>query len=291
MSNLTIPFYANQKPEDNELVLVVLTEINEEGSNFQGRLVEYPVNAFLRFEDATKKKRVASWNNILSLNREIIVRVDNIDFSKDAVQISLSYMDEKDKNDDKFKKNKLLVSMVKKIIFEMNNGFSINEVIPVYNNIWEKIFYKIDSKRHDEYESDNLPTLLDYSIQEIDELKEYFSINLNFYEKFKESLNEFVSEKTCKLISTIGIVSNSGVTTTIKLLKNILATIEYNYSLTYDYYKEKDKKAYPVFIFETLSIDSNEENHSSFIKMLETQSIKLNPKPFIKIFEKCKKVF
>jgi len=57
MSNITIPFYANQKPQSNELVLVVITEKSDEGSNFQGKLVEYPINAFLRFEDATKKKK------------------------------------------------------------------------------------------------------------------------------------------------------------------------------------------------------------------------------------------
>ena len=290
MSNLTIPFYANQKPQDNELVLVVLTDISEEGSNFQGRLVEYPINAFLRFEDATKKKRVTSWNNIVPLNKEIIVRVDDIDFSDDTVKVSLTYMDEKDKNDEKFKKNKSLVSLVKKIIFEMNNGFTINEVIPVFNNIWEKIFYKIDLKRIDEYNTDELPTLLDYCIQEIDMIKNLFEYDLKFYEKFKESLNELTLEKKHKLISIIGIISNGGVSSTIKLLENILVNITYKYSLVYDYYKEKDKKSYPVFIFETSSVDSGEINHTTFVNNLEIAAANLNPKSFIKTFQKCKKV-
>jgi len=290
MSNLTIPFYANQKPQDNELVLVVLTEISEEGSNFQGRLVEYPVNAFLRFEDATKKKRVTSWNNIVPLNRDIIARVDNINFSDDTVQISLTYMDEKDKNDDKFKKNKSLVSLVKKIIFEMNSGFTIDEVIPVFNDIWKKIFYKIDLKRIEEYELDELPTLLDYCIQEIDMLETVFEEDLIFHEKFKESLNQLTSEKTHKLISIIGIISNGGVSNTIKLLENILVNITHQYSLVYDYYKEKDKKSYPVFIFETSSVDSNEINHTAFVNNLELAASNLNSKSFIKTFQKCKKV-
>ena len=146
MSNLTKPFYANKKPQDNELVLVTITEINDSGSYFHGKLVEYSVNAFLRFEDATKKKRVTSWNNIIPLNKEIIARVDDINFSEDAVKISLTYMDEKDKDDSKFKKNRTLSSMVKKTIFELNNSFTINDVIPIYNDIWEKIFYKIGSR-------------------------------------------------------------------------------------------------------------------------------------------------
>jgi hypothetical protein len=99
-----------------------------------------------------------------------------------------------------------------------------------------------------------------------------------------------VSEKSCKLVSTIGIVSSNGVSSTKKLLEKILDDINYNYSLTYNYYKEKDKKSYPAYIFETLSIDSNEEDHSAFIKMLEVEGGKLNPKIFIKTFEKCKKV-
>lgn len=291
MSNLTKPFYANKKPQDNELVLVTITEINDSGSYFHGKLVEYSVNAFLRFEDATKKKRVTSWNNIIPLNKEIIARVDDINFSEDAVKISLTYMDEKDKDDSKFKKNRTLSSLVKKNIFELNNSYTINDVLPIYNDIWEKIIYKIDYKRHDEYEIEEMPMLLDYCIQEIDVLKEYFSENLPFYEKFKESLNELMSEKPYKLISTIGIISSIGVSSTVKLLESVLANINYKYSLTYDYYKEKDKKSFPAFVFETASNDSNEENHSSFIKMLETEGGKLNPKSFVKTFEKCKKVF
>ena len=290
MSNLTKPFYANKKPQANELVLVVLTEKSEEGSNFQGTLVEYPINAFLRFEDATKKKRVTSWINIVPLNKEIIARVDDINFSEDAVKISLTYMDEKDKDDSKFKKNRTLSSLVKKIIFELNNSFTIDDVIPIYNDIWEKIFYKIDSKRYDEYEIEEMPMLLDYCIQEIDVLKEYFSENLPFYEKFKESLNELNAEKPYKLISTIGIISSIGASSTVKLLESVLTNIKYKYSLTYDYYKEDGKKSFPAFVFETASNDSNEENHSSFIKMLETEGGKLNPKSFVKTFEKCKKV-
>lgn len=290
MSNLTKPFYTNKKPQANELVLVVLTEKSEEGSNFQGTLVEYLINAFLRFEDATKKKRVTSWINIVPLNKEIIARVDDINFSEDAVKISLTYMDEKDKDDSKFKKNRTLSSLVKKIIFELNNSFTIDDVILIYNDIWEKIFYKIDSKRYDEYEIEEMPMLLDYCIQEIDVLKEYFSENLPFYEKFKESLNELNAEKPYKLISTIGIISSIGASSTVKLLESVLTNIKYKYSLTYDYYKEDGKKSFPAFVFETASNDSNEENHSSFIKMLETEGGKLNPKSFVKTFEKCKKV-
>jgi len=290
MSNLMIPFYANQKPQANELVLVVLTEISEEGSNFQGRLVEYPVNAFLRFEDATKKKRVTSWNNIVPLNKEIIVRVDDTNFSEDTVKISLTYMDEKDKNDDKFKKNKSLVSLVKKNIFEMNNGFTIDAVIPVFNDVWKNIFYKIDLKRLDEYEVEDAPTMLDYCNQEIVELKNLFDFNKDFYEKFKESLNELSAEKQHKIISIIGIISNSGVSSTIKLLENIVVDLNIKYSLVYEYYKEKNK-SYPVFVLETSSVDSTELNHSGFISNLELEAAKINPKSFIKVFQKGKKVF
>ena len=49
MSNLTIPFYEDKKPQNNEIVSVIITGINNEGGFYEGKLIEYSTGLFLRF--------------------------------------------------------------------------------------------------------------------------------------------------------------------------------------------------------------------------------------------------
>ena len=59
------------------------------------------------------------------------------------------------------------------------------------------------------------------------------------------------------------------------LIKNVLEGITYKYSLKYSYYKKKnDTKTFPVYLFETSSEDTTEENHTSFIQNLKDKAIK-----------------
>jgi hypothetical protein len=96
-----------------------------------------------------------------------------------------------------------------------------------------------------------------------------------------------LEEKTFKMLSTIGIISNNGVENTTNLIRNVLEEITYKYSLKYSYYKKKnDSKTFPVYLFETSSEDTTEENHSNFIQNLKDRSVNAN----IHCFEQCKKI-
>jgi hypothetical protein len=88
------------------------------------------------------------------------------------------------------------------------------------------------------------------------------------------------------MLSTIGIISNNGVENSTNLIRDVLESITYKYSLKYSYYKKKnDTKTFPVYLFETSSEDSTEENHTNFIKELTDKAVNAN----IHCFEKCKK--
>ena len=93
MLKLECPFYEINKPSNTEVVLVTFT--NRGKSFFDGKLEEYNCNAFLNFSDATKKRTVTSWNKIVPLDKVMFACVDDSEYSKDIVQVSL--IDDKEK--------------------------------------------------------------------------------------------------------------------------------------------------------------------------------------------------
>jgi len=274
MSQLTKPFYNATKPDKDEIVLVIFTK--EEDSYFEGTLVEYQGKVFLRKEDATKKKRVSSWNNIVPLNVEKYAKVYDLDFASDTIQVSLTHLDEDLTNiQEHFSKNKRLVSLMVTISFQLNTNV---------DTIWESVIYKINEKRinfNEENDENTYLNILDYIMNNIEHLKESFDDN-----KVIIKIEKMLEEKSFKMLSTIGIISNNGVENTTNLIRNILEDITCKYSLKYSYYKKKnDTKTFPVYLFETSSEDSTEENHTNFIKNLTDKAINSN----IHCFEKCKK--
>lgn len=273
MSQLTKPFYNATKPDKDEIVLVIFTK--EEDSYFEGKLVEYQGKVFLRKEDATKKKRVSSWNNIVPLNVEKYAKVYDLDFSSDTIQISLKNVDEDLTNiQEHFSKNKRLVSLLVNISFQLNTNI---------DTLWESVIYKINDERlklNEENDEITYSNILDYIINNIEHLKKFDD------NRVIVKLEKMLEDKQFKMLSIIGIVSNNGVENTTNLIRNILKEITYEYSLKYSYYKKKnDSKTFPVYLFETSSEDSNEENHSNFIQNLKDNAVNAN----IHCFEQCKK--
>jgi len=265
-----IPFYKH-KPTNNELVLAIFEKEND--SYFEGKLLEYDSKIFLRKEDATRKKRVTSWNKIISLNKEMIVVVNNLDFGNDTIQVSIIY-EEQEKFLENCKNNKKLISIIKSVAFYTD--------IPI-NDIWSSIIYVIDDKRRGEEYDEEIPTILQYCIDNMKELKEFFKDKPIFL-KIEEMINKFMEEKVFKIESSIGIISYGGIENTKKLIDKSLMNISCKYSLTYGYYK-KGQKSFPAYIFETSSEDSNADNHENFIKCLESNA---NNELIVKAFEKSK---
>jgi hypothetical protein len=93
--------------------------------------------------------------------------------------------------------------------------------------------------------------------------------------KFIELLDKIDSkEKPYRIISKIDIVSPGGIQNTKEILNKAIQTINFNYYLVYD--------TAPTFKFESSSIESSDDDHKNFIKFLETEGQKLNPKTFIR---------
>jgi len=284
MTSLPFSFYDIKKPIINENVVVIFT--NHTDSHIEGKLLEYNCDLFMTYSDATKKRKVSSWSKIVPLNKPMVAKVDDPNHADNIVQVSLSYLhDEKDNKNEKstselpelFNKNKQLISIVKKIIFEQFEKMEDKEKIvnAILKDFWD-VMYIIDKKRREDYEPEDLPALLDYCISESDIVKQIFSeSNYNdLYSRFNEMITKIDEDKPKKLVSRIEIVSTGGYKNTIMLFKRALERVTFTYSLKYD--------TAPVFVLETTSTDSNYTDHNDFVRYVQDEGKRLEPKTYVK---------
>jgi len=242
-------FYSTNKPEINENVLVHFIE--KKDSYFTAKLKEYTLyDGILNFQNATKKKKIKSWNNIVLLNKNMVAKVEDIDEVKKIVKLSLIYL----KNENlltTFNENNIMEKFIKS--FCLVNKYN-------FNDIWIKIIHKIDIEKR---ANNSELSLWNYFIK-----NKVKSESIN-----EELLNEIVNyylikyDKTNqKIISKFGIISNIGIDI-IKLIFNsiitdvdsILSNIEF--ILKYE--------STPNYIFETINNFNNAVSiHDKFIEIL-----------------------
>lgn len=268
-------YYSVNKPIEGELVLVHFTEIND---NFiSANLIEYNYRGMMKHQDATRKRKVSSWNKIIQLNKNMVARIQEVDNYSNIVQLSLNNLEEnnltfnqiQDKLMVQFHENKIMEGFMKSLC--ITNQLS-------YENTWTKLIHYIDNIRREfndnndenisiwKYFNDNIDNLNIWTIES--GLDDTYTIMIkNLYEKRIEKNKK-------KIVSKIGIVSPYGITHTKKLLNNVLSTINYNYTLNYD--------STPYYLFETTNYDTTIDTHNLFIKLLENESKKMNPVIYIK---------
>jgi translation initiation factor 2 alpha subunit (eIF-2alpha) len=261
MSKLAIPFYNNnQKPNTDELVLVKFSERTD--THFNGELIEYNCKAFMVYSDASKKKKVFSWNKIVPLNKEIFGRVEEVEENSNIVKVSIC-KDQEVEQQDQINKNKILLSIIKKLSFEYKKDL---------NDLWTQIIYKLDEKRRNDNE-DEIPILLDYFAIEKDFVKNICNDD-EIYNKLYELIDKFTQEKPCKLISKFDIISTGEIGNTLSIFKKVLDNIKFPYTLKYE--------SAPTYIFESNSLESSFEDHNKLIFTIKEEGQKYNPKTFLK---------
>ena len=239
--------YHNSKPELNETVLIRFTKKND--THFEGTLLEYNYGAIMSYNDATKKKKVYSWNKIVPLNKTILAKIEDVDNS-DIVQVSMAYNDTETDMTEQLKPyydNKVLLSIIKKVCYKMKLDL---------NEFWKNIIHPIDKQRKENEE----PNLLEYFKVN----KELLAELLTKYENHNEILdciNENMQSTNQKITSKIGLISMSGISTTQKILDEFLSDQSWNFTLKYD--------SAPNYILESYTTDSTVEDHKEFIEALK----------------------
>lgn len=245
--------YSNSKPELNETVLIKF--IKKLDTHFEGILLEYDCKAIMSYNDATKKKKVYSWNKIVPLNKIMLAKIENINDYNNIVQVSIAFNDAKIELNEQlkpFNDNKVLISLIKKVCYKMNLQF---------DNFWINIIHPIDKQRKEEDEN----------------LFEYFKINnvlltdllIQKYENYNDILtciNENIQTPKQKITSKVGMISINGINNTKKILEELLNTQNWHFTFKYD--------SAPYYILESYTNDENQqtsaiENHQQLIESLK----------------------
>ena len=272
-------FYNAELPTKGDLVLVQFTKRND--SFFEAILLEYKCSGMMNYKDATKKRRISSWNKIIPLNKNMVARVEEVDSSSKIVQLSIAYL-EVDTTEDltpeqiqsklmvEFTENKIMESFIKSVCIV--NSYDFNE-------IWTTLVYYIDSLRTEsnEEESENI-SLWNYfkaNLDAIDDWLDELSLDRTIGDAIKELYEKRTEESICKITSRIGIISPKGVNLTKTLLEMTLSSIPFPYTFKYD--------TAPYYSFESSSDTSSNDDHTKFIKQLELNASKMTPKVFIKL--------
>lgn len=241
--------YHNSVPEVNETVLIKFTKKND--THFEGILLDYNYNAIMSYNDATKKKKVYSWNKIVPLNKTVLAKIEDVIDGNNIVQVSMAYNDVDTDMREQLKPyndNKILISIIKKVCYKMKLDF---------NNFWINIIHPVDKQRKDDEEEN----LLEY-------FKTNFSLVSDLITKYYENytdiincINENMLTTNQKISSKIGLISIGGIPNTKNILKDFLADQSWNFTFKYD--------SAPYYILESYSSDSCIEDHQEFIEALK----------------------
>jgi translation initiation factor 2 alpha subunit (eIF-2alpha) len=277
-NNEIIQFYSTANPNVGEIVLVQFTQKME--AFFDAVLVEYPYRGIMNYQDATKKRKVKSWNEHVPLNKNMVALVDEIDEEKKIVKLSLAYLDNYVESENRtelanpsfvqqqliihFNENKMMENFMKSLCIMHNLDLK---------DIWTRLIYYIDSQRREEGSNDSLWKFFTDNFESLDEWVKSTNLSIQISEDIKKLYQKRI-ESTKKIATRFGIVSLGGTQNTKILLKNVLENIEFKYILKYD--------STPYYILESYSNDSSEEDHLNILNSLKLEAEKFDPKVFIK---------
>jgi hypothetical protein len=277
MDNLQ--FYSTENPDVGEIVLVKFTKKDE--AFFDAVLLEYPYRGIMNYQDATKKRKIKSWNDHVPLGRQMVALVDEIDVDKKIVKLSLAYLDNYvDMSDIKNKEKTELLNtnyVQQQLIIQFNENKMMESFIKslcIINNmdikyIWEKLVHYIDIKRRENNSNESLWKFFTDNFENIDEWVKSTDLSITVSDKIKELYNKKI-ECNKKYSNKIGIISSGGITQLKNLFTQVSEKCDFNYSLRYD--------TTPYFILET----NCEEEYNIVVDLLKELSKNYNPEIFIK---------
>jgi len=126
------------------MVKVLILDKNDEYGYFTASLVEYEnYSTYLRFVDATRKRKRINWNKILKINdkESIVAKVLSINEDQNIVNITIINIDDERKYyEELFNDNYILT----KLIFSFVSKYKEFD----YDYIWKNIIHKFDRERN-----------------------------------------------------------------------------------------------------------------------------------------------
>jgi hypothetical protein len=234
-------FYSVIYPELNETVLVKFTKRDD--THIEGELIEYNLRAIMSYNDATKKKKVYSWNKIVPLNELMIAKVEEL--YEEYIQVSIAYNKENIDTLKPFNDNKKLVSMFKKICNVMKIDF---------NTFWKNIIHIIDQHRRNESNE----SLYEYFINSIELYEKLINDNYENGNEINKLIKSYLKNIIYKIRSKVGIISMNNINDTIKFFDDLIKNNNWDFTIKYE--------TAPYYIIESNSSNSSYDNHEELVK-------------------------
>lgn len=252
----SMKFYCNNKPKEGEIVQVVFT--NRIDDHTEGYLTEYPGNIIMVHSQATKKKKIKSYNKVIPLNKPVPAVIENFDDNGNG-SVSRAYLEDSDENyTGKFLSNTRLFNGIGQIC----KKFGLN-----FEEFWsQKLFPFLESNNKE----DNL--YLETLIKNIPKLNQVTD-NSEIIEEVKQKfINVTIKKEIFR--REIGIVSNEGVELIKELIKQTISdfnsdssgNISIKYKNTPHYVVESDSSESHLANFIKLMVENSKKKSNIFIK-------------------------
>ena len=261
-----IQFYSTNNPGVGEIVLVKFTKKDE--AFFDAILLEYPYRGIMNYQDATKKRKVKSWNDHVFIGKDMVALVDEIDIDKKIVKLSLAYLDNYVDTPQKSELNNINNNnnnyIQQQLIIQFNENKIMESFIKslcIINNmdikyIWEKLVHYIDIQRRENSPNDSLWKFFTDNFNNIDDWVKSTNLSILVSDNIKQLYHKKL-ENNKKITTKISIISVGGINPLKELISNSFKNIEFNYTFKYD--------TTPTYILESYSNDSTNEDHENII--------------------------
>lgn len=257
----SVKFYCDDMPKVGEIVRVVFTERKDDHT--EGNLIDYEGSIIMIHSQATKKKKIKSWNKVIPLNTTIPAVIEDFDEVKRNGNVSRAYLEDAD---DSYKSIFFSNSKILHGIFQTTQKFEID-----FKLFWEQKMFPFLKKYNDSIGLNN-KLYLDILKENFDNLNE-ITDNEEIISNIKETFTN-ISLKKEIFKEEIGIISNEGVELIKELIKQTLEEYEGKDGISIKY------KNTPNY---TVESNSSTQHLRDFIELLKSNSEKKN-NIFVKIF-------
>lgn len=206
----TIKFYCQNKPKVGETVQVIFTERKDDHT--EGYLTEYDGNIIMVHAQATKKKKIKSYNKIIPLNKSLPAVIEDFDELRNLGSVSRAYLDlPEEEYSKKFSSNNKMYNGINQLCSKLELNF---------DEIWKN---KLFPYFYEKFSSDD-KSYLEKFMQDLnipDDVLENNELRDMIIERFSNfSIKKEVFKKE------IGIVSNNGIISTKKVIEDTLNETE-----------------------------------------------------------------
>ena len=224
------------------------------------KLLDYNISASMPFHNATRKKRIKSWNRITPLNKNFIGIVE--ESSLNNVILSMAFVDKDSDQYKEFINTSSRNTSLKNLFLKYSHKFSKDT-----NFLWEQYIAPLDLER------DLSTCLYDHVASNLEKIKDD---DLRNFIEDELKLNNQKSMDT-NLKTTFGLIAIGGIEDSKKLIENTKKFMFENYKINFNVTLDTT----PNYVLHSEQRTTS-ENHTIFMDKMKEDAEKFTNKIFVK---------